>query len=126
MPVKTFVLLKDCESHKGMSNYRHMIFPTIILSELGNKFFRLVFPVICVLAISVVSINAGCTVCGSLTQIYTQRGSKLLPLAYSQWKTQSAVNAYRGDYSFTEPQERYLLQVITQLSVNTVAGDTMP
>lgn len=31
-----------------------------------------------------------------------------------------------GGYSTADPQERYHLQVIIQLSVNTVTGDTKP
>lgn len=44
----------------------------------------------------------------------------------SQSRSQSRVHRRGGDYSTADPQERYHLHVIIQLSANTVTGDTMP
>lgn len=44
----------------------------------------------------------------------------------SQSRSQSRVHRQGGDYSTADPQERYHLHVIIQLSANTVTGDTMP
>lgn len=62
----------------------------------------------------------------ALSPAFTQSGTKLSHLASSLCKTQSARIADEADHSLAQPQESYLLQVITQLSVNTVTGDTMP
>lgn len=44
----------------------------------------------------------------------------------SQSRSQSRVHRQEGDYSTADPQERYHLHVIIQLSANTVTGDTLP
>lgn len=61
----------------------------------------------------------------ALSPAFTQSGAKLSHLASSRWKTQSAAIVDEADHSLAQPRESYLLQVITQLSVNTVTGDTM-
>lgn len=44
----------------------------------------------------------------------------------SQSRSQSRAHRQGGDYSTADPQERYHLHIIIQLSANTVTGDTMP
>lgn len=124
VPLTTFYSAADCESHKGMSNaiiwfswpsswekycFFHFLFLCI---------FFFCFPFFCIRGQFGDKHEGGCVFA---RWAFLNRCILLLPRVETsnrRWMQKREITA--------QPGECYLLQVITQLSVNTVAGDTMP